>query len=377
MKQFKIASFLLIMGTFLIACEEETIGLTDASETTVTKTEGPGPMYNSTKFYYSPESLLCGDLPTEGFDNARETEYPFFRYLNQWTDNDVFFGGDILPGVAFENWDSDNVFYIADRPSDDYILFTADSDYLDKSTSSAKINNHDEINIIFDNGMTSKGAESSYEPVYDVNMMLYTDLNGYYDYEMKSTYDSDAIENYYDDIGITVYNDYGQQIGYTGVDVYYNGTYIAIKTNEPIGRIHLEGDDDFPAIGSISFGDCQDFDNDGCKNDEDAYPNSNLSETIYIGRNHYNIDNVFVDCGSTMQDQIDQLINEINDSYYGDHNKSDSDYEDNWEELHKAFTTKLAHITYYWRINKLITAGERAEISSDAWSADIPNMGPV
>ena len=98
-----------------------------------------------------------------------------------------------------------------------------------------------------------------------------------------------------------------------------------------------------------------------------------MSRAISIGPNSYEgIDNVLVDCGTTMQDQIDNLINQINDSYHGDPKKGDIDYEDNYEELHKAFTTKLAHITYYWRINKLITAGERAEISSDAWGATIP-----
>ena len=126
----------------------------------------------------------------------------------------------------------------------------------------------------------------------------------------------------------------------------------------------------------ISFAN-DDYDDDGCLNEEDAYPESNMSETLSIGDNSYeDIDNVLVDCGTFMQDQIDNLINQINDSYNGDYKKGDGEQEDNYDELHKSFTTKLAHITYYWRINKLITAGERAEISSDAWSAEIPNRDP-
>ncbi len=114
-----------------------------------------------------------------------------------------------------------------------------------------------------------------------------------------------------------------------------------------------------------------DVDGDGVLNEEDPYPNSNMSESLYFGRDYLDIDNKFVEPGVTMMDQIDNLINQINESYNGNEAKS-QEGEDNWEELHKAFSTKLAHITYYWRINKLITAGERAKISSYAWGANIP-----
>jgi len=86
-----------------------------------------------------------------------------------------------------------------------------------------------------------------------------------------------------------------------------------------------------------------------------------MSETITVGDCNTYVENIFLDCGTTMMDEIENLINQINEAYDGE----------NGEELHEAFTTKLAHITYYWRTNKLITAGERATISSCAWNADI------
>jgi len=153
-----------------------------------------------------------------------------------------------------------------------------------------------------------------------------------------------------------------------GCDIIYTLDLVTESTNLLLNPTGFED-----SIKDLMFIHTDDFDNDGCINEEDAYPNSNMRSTLKIGPNYYySIDNVKVDCGTFMQDQIDNLVNQINDGYNGNAAKSQGG-EDNWEELHDAFTTKLAHITYYWRINKLITAGERAEISSDAWSADIPN----
>jgi len=66
--------------------------------------------------------------------------------------------------------------------------------------------------------------------------------------------------------------------------------------------------------------------------------------------------------GSTMMDQIEDLIAQINAQYNGD----------NYTYLHKKFMSELAQITYTWRRAGLITTTERARISSCAWSASIP-----
>jgi hypothetical protein len=66
--------------------------------------------------------------------------------------------------------------------------------------------------------------------------------------------------------------------------------------------------------------------------------------------------------GSTMMDQVNDLINEINSQYTGD----------NYTYLHKRFMTEMSQITYYWIKARLITATQRSQISSIAWGANIP-----
>jgi len=74
------------------------------------------------------------------------------------------------------------------------------------------------------------------------------------------------------------------------------------------------------------------------------------------------VENVFVEPGITMMDQIDELITEINEQYDGE----------NWDYLHRRFTRKLAGITYYWRRDRLITRGERNDINDCATNSNIP-----
>ncbi|REE80038.1 pre-peptidase [Lutibacter oceani] len=105
-----------------------------------------------------------------------------------------------------------------------------------------------------------------------------------------------------------------------------------------------------------------DYDNDGILNEDDPYPNSNMSEYINIDGCYPDIENIFVESGTTMMDQIDNLIAEINLQYDGE----------NWDELHQDFTRGLSKITYYWRKDRLITRSERSAISSCGWSSQIP-----
>lgn len=90
---------------------------------------------------------------------------------------------------------------------------------------------------------------------------------------------------------------------------------------------------------------------------QDAHPNSNMSETIIIGGCDTGVSNQFVNCGTTMMDQIEDVIANISLEYNNG----------NWDYLHKKFMTKLAQTTYYWRKDRLITATERSKISSCTW----------
>ncbi len=349
MKHLKIASYLLIMVAFFTSCEEETMLISDTAETTLTKESIINPS-DGGEFYYSAEDFDCNNLPTQNFEYDTSDSYRYFPSpLDSESDNDVFVPGDILPGISFE------------------------------SSYGFVINNYAGwSNVLMSNYYFTKSEDNMYgsdivvnfttETVYDVSMNLYGQFNA----PVGSAY-------------VEVYG-FDNYLGGRSVDIdIVNGGYIAFNSfEEPIAQIIIRGNampkgdssDLMPfivGIWSISFGECSgDSDDDGCLDEDDAYPNSNMSETLSLGENSYeDIDNVKVDCGTFMQDQIDNLINQINDGYNGNAAKSQGG-EDNYEELHEAFTTKLAHITYYWRINKLITAGERATISSDAWSAEIP-----
>lgn len=316
MKHLKIASYLLIMVTFLTSCEEETLTVT---EITATKTNGEEP--SNTQFFFSEEDFPCSEyLPFEDFNEVGNTgvSSPLDESSN------VF---NIPRGISFESQSGN--------------LFTNTDTYYQGSWYRALYSSGTNVDLVINFSINVK----------NVGMLVHNR-----DWSHATT--------------VEVYGNSGMlestTIQFTG----YTGTYVGFSATEPITQIILKGT--FPGVDNITFGDCEDYDSDGCFNEEDAYPHSNMNATLSLGENSYeDIDNILVDCGTTMQDQIDNLISQINSSYYGDYRKDDMQ-EDNWEELHEAFSTKLAHITYYWRINKLITAGERAEISSDAWSADIP-----
>jgi hypothetical protein len=120
----------------------------------------------------------------------------------------------------------------------------------------------------------------------------------------------------------------------------------------------------FLGFDAISFGECiSDADNDGIMDNEDPYPYSNLSETLFINNFNTYITNSFTrKKGVTMADEMDNLILQINAQYNGS----------NYNELHKKFVSEVAKLSYYWYKSRLITSRERSKISSYAWSLNIP-----
>lgn len=105
-----------------------------------------------------------------------------------------------------------------------------------------------------------------------------------------------------------------------------------------------------------------DSDNDGFCDSVDAHPNSNLTEVFSINGCYPDVENVQAGNGSTMTDQLDSLIEDINAQYTGD----------NYRTLHRKFTTELSKLSYYWYKNRLITSKERSKIGACAWNATIP-----
>jgi hypothetical protein len=143
-----------------------------------------------------------------------------------------------------------------------------------------------------------------------------------------------------------------------------------IKSPVPIKKLYMYTDDyiyfapNFLGFDTISFGECiSDADNDGIMDNEDPYPNSNLSETLFINDFNTYITNSFTrKKGVTMADEMDNLILQINAQYNGS----------NYNELHKKFVSEVAKLSYYWYKSRLITSRERSKISSYAWSSNIP-----
>jgi len=105
-----------------------------------------------------------------------------------------------------------------------------------------------------------------------------------------------------------------------------------------------------------------DIDGDGVLNEDDPYPNSNMNTYLYFGEDQLNIENKFSDEGTTMMDQIDALIAQINEQYDGS----------NGDALHRMFTRELSKITYYWYKSRLISRRERTTILRAANNANIP-----
>ena len=195
----------------------------------------------------------------------------------------------------------------------------------------------------------------------DVNSVNFTlTYNNYYTYKV---YDTD--EN-------LIATDYS----------YSYNNFWGVKSNISIGKIEILGNMYGPNnynfgeisfdyyyrsqlnLESASFGNLDDFDNDGVRNSRDNHPFSNTTEDFYISGAEcfLDIENQFARNGSTMMDELDSLIEDINSQYDGD----------NWEELNRDFLRKLSGITYMWRRDRLISRGERNDILDCARNAHIP-----
>jgi hypothetical protein len=105
-----------------------------------------------------------------------------------------------------------------------------------------------------------------------------------------------------------------------------------------------------------------DVDDDGVLNEDDPFPASNMDEILSIGEYEFDIENQFSDKGTTMMDQVDALIAEINAQYDGT----------NADDLHRDFMRELSKITYYWTKKRLISRRERSQIINAADDMNIP-----
>jgi len=288
--------------------------------------------------------LACNNLPTEDFEDANyDGSLP--NYLNENSSNSIFSPGDILPGISFE----------LTRNDYDYINDTWWGYYYSDSDLTYFMNNYGFYIWTDSYWGAQKALMSNFE---------FTDLTINFSANNVTNVSMDLLNWNYTNVIIYVY---GANDALLGADVVYvpvSPTFWAVQSLAPISKIVIKSEYywGYEGVDNVSFGACDDFDGDGVLNANDAHPNSDLSEKINIGGCNPNVNNKMVKNGTTMMDQINDLVAEINSQYNGE----------NYTYLHKKFMTKLSYITYKWRMDKLITATQRSKISSCAWGANIP-----
>lgn len=306
------------------------------------------------EFYLNDaESFNCsGTLTTEDFSNININEDIIEMYdINGILDENTSYGneemmyiepGDIVNGIQFSTAQEYN-----------WIFVSSDFEELEN------LNIQD--NAFFN--MSAAPLEIAFE---SNNITAITADLIVFNYGTTVVYAVDSEENY---LGHIIINPNNGEFEEEEM-IEFTNELLQIKSPVPIKKLYMYTNDyiyfapNFLGFDAISFGECiSDADNDGIMDNEDPYPNSNLSETLFINDFNTYITNSFTrKKGVTMADEMDNLILQINAQYNGS----------NYNELHKKFVSEVAKLSYYWYKSRLITSRERSKISSYAWSSNIP-----
>lgn len=332
MKHLKNLCYLIFALTIIISCEKEENALLENTKIDQKQELLQRREVSSNWFFWNPEQFGCTNLPIQNF---AATNYggSFAAPIDEYTNTLQFSTGDILPGISFDVLNTINPNAALFIPSNSYgypnILMSS------YSTGS--------LVVYFTNN-----------DVKDVSMRLFD----------QQTSDMIVTISGEDDHFIAQ-----TQVTYTHPDDRAVGKFMGFHSDESIKKIIITSNYGFEGIDMISFGNCSDpdLDDDGILNEDDPFPESNVNEMLSIGENNLDIENVFVEEGTTMMDQIDALIAEINEKYDGS----------NYSALHREFIREISKITYYWTKDRLITRSERSAISSAAWSANIPYLNQL
>ena len=393
MKNLKIIIYLLLTSVIIASCEKETEILPENAESTIQP-------FVKENLSARPLDIPAGDLyalaPWDSSDNIALYDY------NPTTD-EIVLNSDFTGSTGFDNnygfdinYGNGLIYLLADGPSEGRYLHTYNKD-TDATTLIGQIvsaggnslpqdltfGSDGTLYFVFKNGEInayniSSQSMSAFSTVqsggavgltydFDNNQLIYA-LNSGPVHLYSVNIPSGAVTTLF-----TFYTPGESGCTAQGIEFLGNNKLIAASTYgcDIIYTIDLATEEtnlllnptgSYSSIKDLMFINNPDIDGDGCLNINDAHPNSNLSETINIGGCYPGVNNKLVNCGTTMMDQIDDLVEEINLQYTGN----------NYAYLHKRFVTKLAQITYSWRIAKLITATQRSRISSCAWNATIP-----
>ena len=104
-------------------------------------------------------------------------------------------------------------------------------------------------------------------------------------------------------------------------------------------------------IGAVEVKDA-DLDGDGVPDAEDACPNSDLRETVFVGTCDTMVPNHLFENGCTMADLIAAVAGQAKN--------------------HGSFVTEVIRLTNNWRRQGIITSAQKAAIDSCAGRSNIP-----
>lgn len=90
-----------------------------------------------------------------------------------------------------------------------------------------------------------------------------------------------------------------------------NSLFFGIETQEPISRIliYTEQVNSIVGVDNVYFGEFPDTDSDGCIDQKDSIPTSNMETTVQVGSCNSGVENrVTSVCGVMMSDKIDEIM---------------------------------------------------------------------
>jgi hypothetical protein len=397
MKNFKLLSLLFILTAFFIGCDKETIFMTDNAEINSQLLEKSDlKSREDVTAYYSVEGNL---FAIDDYANIYSFEYDVFTDDIQLTEfeQDAEDATDEPKNFSIDINPNDGLVYLLagyDGSGDRYIfrydMETGTAEQISDALRSAEDDNEYPIKISFDADGNCYIAFGDGEiNKYDIETNVISSFtNVEYSSKVGLTFDFDnnrliyatgrnPVELYAIDIpsGDVTFlfdftpsfnsNAYAVALEYVGGnkllagDMSYYYIYTIDMLNESTNGYLLDADD--PIMDFMYFVD-PDMDGDGVLNEDDPFPASNMDEMLSIGEYEFDIENQFSDEGTTMMDEIDALIAEINAQYDGT----------NADDLHRDFMRGLSKITYHWTKKRLISRRERSQIFNVAYSANIP-----
>lgn len=269
------------------------------------------------------EGISCGGLVLEDFETSSNS-YTFGAMTNpldEYTDNHFYSPGDIKSGIVVRSNDEF-------AKNDDFDLFIYEWDGVNRMVSSFYFADYTIIDFEDD--------------VFAVSMELFRYLtSGVMEIEVFA--ESGSIGTYSVNVGL-----YNQ-----------TGTFIGVKTEVPITKITLNGNNDggnfygdSELIDNLYFGN-SDSDGDGCCDVDDPIINSNMETTIVIDGCDYGVKNYMTsNCGVTMSDMIDEL-------------------EGGTYRNHGAFVRAMANLVEGWYLEGLLTLEEKDLIMMCAGESSI------